>query len=70
MAYKDKLYFGINLSSKITETMFTWRKGNPAGRVTHLVGLPSSIVFPGFVYTRGRVTPGGGNPTCLLGLPF
>ena len=30
------------------------------GRVTLLEGLPSSIVFPGFVYMRGRVTPGGG----------
>ena len=70
VAYKDRVYFGIYLSAKINRTLFTWREGNPAGGVTLLVGLPSSIVFPGFVYMRGRVTPGGGNPTCLLGLPF
>ena len=36
------------------------------GRVALLGGLPSSIVFPGFVYMPGRATPGGGFP-CLLG---
>ena len=30
------------------------------------VGLPSSYVFPRFVYTQGRATLGGGSP-CLLG---
>ena len=70
VAYKDRVYFGIYLSAKISRTLFTWREGNPAGGVTLLVGFPSSIVFPGFVYMRGRVTPGGGNPTYLLGLPF
>ena len=60
VACKDRMYFGIYLSAKITNTMFTWREGNPAGRVTLLGGLPSSIVFPGFVYMRGKVSPGGG----------
>ena len=40
-------------------------EGNPPGRVTLLGGLPPSIVFPGFVYMRGRVTPGGGYPYLL-----
>ena len=48
------------LHLKISKALLTWREGNPAGRVTLLGGLPSSIVFPGFVYMRGRVTPGGG----------
>ena len=30
------------------------------GGVTLVEGLPSSIVFAGFVYMRGRVAPGGG----------
>ena len=34
VAYKDKMYFGIYLSTKITKTVFTW------GRVTLLEGLP------------------------------
>ena len=34
-------------------------------RVTLLKGLPFSIVFPGFVYMRGRVTLGGGLPYLL-----
>ena len=42
------------------KALFTWREGNHAGRVPLLEGLPSSIVFPGFVCMRGRVTPGGG----------
>ena len=42
------------------KALFTWREGNPAGSVTLLGGLPSYIVFPGFVYMRGRVTLGGG----------
>ena len=50
VAYKDRMYFGIYLSTKITKTVFTWGEGNPAGMVTLLVGLPSSIVFPSFVY--------------------
>ena len=50
VAYKDRMYFGVYLSTKITKTVFTWGEGNPTGRVTLLVGLPSSIVFPSFVY--------------------
>ena len=50
VAYKDRMYFGIYLSTKITKTVFTWGEGNPAEMVTLLVGLPSSIVFPSFVY--------------------
>ena len=65
VAYKDRMYVGIYLSAKITKTLFTWREGNPAGSFTLLVGLPSSIVFPSFVYMRGRVTPGGGSPYLL-----
>ena len=53
VAYKDRIYVGIYLSAKITKTLFTWREGNPAGSFTLLVGLPSSIVFPGVVYMRG-----------------
>ncbi len=30
-------------------------RGNPPTEVTLLGGLPSSIVFPGFVNMRGRV---------------
>ena len=44
---------------------FTWKEGNPPTRVTLLEGLPFSIVFPGFVYMRGRVTLGGGLPYLL-----
>ena len=65
VAYKDRMYVGISLSAKITTTLFTWREGNPAGSFALLVGLPSSIVFPGVVYMRGRVTPGGGSPYLL-----
>ena len=34
-------------------------------RVTLLEGAPFSIVFPGFVYMIGGVTPGGGLPYLL-----
>jgi len=46
----------------VVEGPFTWKEGNPPRRVTLLEGLPFSIVFPGFVYMRGRVTLGGGLP--------
>ena len=45
--------------------LFTWKEGNPPTRVTLLEGLPFSIVFPSFVYMRGRVTLGGGLPYLL-----
>ena len=44
----------------VSKALLTWRDSNLAGRVTLLGGLPSSIVFPGFVYMLGRVTPGEG----------
>ena len=40
----------------LSKALFTWREGNPAGRVTLLGGLPSYINFPRFVYMGGRVT--------------
>ena len=54
----------------LAKALFTWREGNPPRRVTLLGGLPSSIVFHGFVYMSGRVTLGEGHPICLVGLPF
>ena len=36
--------------------LFTWREADPPRRGTLLEGLPFSIVFPSFVYMRGRVT--------------
>ena len=45
--------------------VLTWKEGNPPTRVTLLEGLPFSIVFPGFVYMRRRVTLGGGLPYLL-----
>ena len=40
------------------------------GRITLLRGLPSSIVFPGFVYMSGRVTLGGTSHYLLSKVTF
>ena len=49
-----------DLRMYLSKAVFTWREGNLPRRVTLPGGLPSSIVFHGFVYMRGMVTPGGG----------
>jgi len=40
------------------------------GRITLLRGLPSSIVFPGFLYMSGRVTLGGRSHYLLSKVTF
>ena len=49
-----------DLRMYLSKAVFTWRERNPPRRVTLLGGLPSSVVFHGFVYMQGAVTPGGG----------
>ena len=49
-----------DLRMYLSKAVFTWREGNPSRRVTLLGGLPSSVVFHGFVSMQGRITPGGG----------
>ena len=65
MQMRQNVNNGVSNNSPIQtrkdiKALFTWGEGNPPRRVTLLGGLPSSTVFPGFVYMRGRVTPGGG----------
>ena len=60
--YATPLILNMTLRLCQTKALFTWREGNPPSL---LEGLPTSIVFPGFVYVLGRFTLEGGSPHLL-----